>query len=543
MTLPAFHLVLSLHTPPMTAQRFYLRPTVQVDPLVHSWYAHPYLIAPATRAQYIANAHLPIMKSFVRSPQAHVAALRNPEMLGGPFIQYPATRQADIEALRRKTETEAAQQLELAQALKALYALLRDRADGTSLESLYASVPEQLRGLVELKYDVNHQPGFRLFERLLYASPLASSAGQSVALTLSERESRPFVLSTPRLPGAEELHLRVPFSHPALDALFAMRTQPAVVDEVARRLEVPEQELGRFRALFQAEPPRRGGPPPDAPRARYFGHACVAVESPRVCVLVDPWIAYGQEGEPGRFSYADLPERIDFVLITHAHVDHAHLETLLQLRHRIGQIIVPVSSGAMEDPSLKLVLESVGFRNVREVTELERVEFEGGWLCGVPFLGEHGDLDIRTKQGYFIHLEGKSVLLVADSRNIESRLYARVRDCLGPADVVFVGMECKGAPVSWLYGPFFPRPLTRAMDQSRRLNGSDSQLGLSLVHEMGARRVFCYALGAEPWLRHIVAIEYNEDSLAMCEYRNLEARCAERGVASEKLFGRRDIPL
>jgi L-ascorbate metabolism protein UlaG (beta-lactamase superfamily) len=37
--------------------------------------------------------------------------------------------------------------------------------------------------------------------------------------------------------------------------------------------------------------------------------------------------------------FADLPEKIEYVLITHAHHDHMMFATLLQLRHQIRNII------------------------------------------------------------------------------------------------------------------------------------------------------------------------------------------------------------
>ena len=59
-----------------------------------------------------------------------------------------------------------------------------------------------------------------------------------------------------------------------------------------------------------------------------------------------------------RYTYADLPETIDYVLITHNHQDHCMFETLLQLRHRIKNIIVPKNNGG----GLKVMGGSVGVR-------------------------------------------------------------------------------------------------------------------------------------------------------------------------------------
>ena len=77
----------------------YLRQNVQVEPLIESWYAWSHLISPATAAMNIVDRHLKIMQSYVQSPQVHAAAVKNPAMLGGPFIDYDGKRVDEIQAL------------------------------------------------------------------------------------------------------------------------------------------------------------------------------------------------------------------------------------------------------------------------------------------------------------------------------------------------------------------------------------------------------------------------------------------------------------
>ncbi|HEX8088223.1 MAG TPA: hypothetical protein VF762_05185, partial [Blastocatellia bacterium] len=104
----------------MSKQTYYLRPNVQLDPLVNQWYAWSHLISPATAAMSIANAHVKIMKSFVSAPEIHVAAVKNPAMRGGPFIDLPARRVGEVKSLLQKTLREQAHMLELAGAIKQL---------------------------------------------------------------------------------------------------------------------------------------------------------------------------------------------------------------------------------------------------------------------------------------------------------------------------------------------------------------------------------------------------------------------------------------
>lgn len=53
------------------------------------------------------------------------------------------------------------------------------------------------------------------------------------------------------------------------------------------------------------------------------------IESPGVSILVDPVVSYPHPSGPPRLSHADLPEVIDYVVLTHNHQDHFLVETML----------------------------------------------------------------------------------------------------------------------------------------------------------------------------------------------------------------------
>jgi len=219
-------------------------------------------------------------------------------------------------------------------------------------------------------------------------------------------------------------------------------------------------------------------------------------------------------------------------------------EPLLQLRPQIKNLIVPASNGGtLTDPSLKQILRQVGFRNAFELDALESIEVDGGTITGLPFLGEHGDLDIRTKLAYLIDLKGKSVLCAADSNNIEPRLYQHLHELFGDIDVIFLGMECDGAPLSWLYGPMMTKPLTRKMDQSRRFDGSDFEKALDIVDRFHPSHVYVYAMGQEPWLTFLTSLQYTDASRPIVESNKLVDECRKRGIVSERLFGCAEIVL
>ena len=530
----------------MTMGDVYLKPNVLIEPLYNQWYAWPNLIPPATAAMYVANQHLKIMQSFVSAPQVHVSALKNPAMLGGPFLNYDASRVPAIRELIERTAREHRQMVEFADAVKTLDQILADDCQGYSLEPLYKRVPDILKGYVELVYDLNNRASMRFMEGLLYRSRFYNSKSQSVAISLVENDSsRSFVFSTPRLKNDGHLHLDIPFNHDGLQELFKMKQMPREYGWIKEALGVSDDDNALFSTFFTEEVP----PPPasydgDGVRVRYFGHACVLIETRNTTILTDPVISYPFPGASDRYTLADLPAHIDYVLITHSHQDHCIFESLMPLRHRIRNLIVPKNnSGFIADPSLKLLLQQIGFNQVREVDEMEKIEVDGGYFMAVPFLGEHGDLNVRTKNAYLLKLNGKSLYFAADSNNLETALYDHIHEFSGDLDVLFVGMECDGAPMSWLYGPLATKPLLRKMDQERRLDGSDSAKALEIVERLRPREVYIYAMGQEPWLTFLTSIKYTPQSRPIIESDKLVAECRNRGLEAERLFGHKELLL
>ena len=119
---------------------------------------------------------------------------------------------------------------------------------------------------------------------------------------------------------------------------------------------------------------------------------------------------------------------------------------------------------------------------------MEQLEIPGGSITGLPFFGEHCDLTVRTKIMYLVRLGRHTLMFAADSCNIEPRLYEQVTAEIGDVDALFLGMEWIGAPLTWLYGPLLTQSVPRAMDQSRRLAGSNYEQGLDLVTRFDCQR-------------------------------------------------------
>lgn len=524
--------------------KLYFKPNVIIGPLVNRWYAWTHVISPATAAMNIVDRHLKIMNSYIKAPMIHEAAVKNPKMLGGPFMDYSPRRVEDIKLLKEEILDKQANAIEFAKAVKELDTLLKTKAKGASLEPLYEEVPEILKGYVELAYDLNNNPSFRFFEALLFESEFYAKSSQSVALWETKNDERPFCLSTPQLDEDNVLHLEIPFDHEGIDMISKMKRTPGDVDELAKVLGVKPEQRELFNTFFTTkEHPTYKKYDGDKARMRYLGHACILIETKDVSILVDPLISYyGYESTVEHFSDIDLPDVIDYVLITHNHQDHIVLETLLPLRHKIKNIIVPITtSGALQDPSIKLAFESIGFKNVIEINEMEAIKFDNCTITGLPFTGEHSDLNIRAKTCFHIALNALSFLFVADSRVMEPRVYEHIHKMKGDVDVLFLGMECAGAPLSWLYGPLLTEEITREQDQSRRLAGCDSNRGLSLIDIFHPKEAYVYAMGMEPWLEFISSIKYTEESMAIIESNRLIDECKKQGIIAERLFGEKEL--
>lgn len=528
----------------MNGEQLYLKPNVVVEPLVDNWYAWSHLISPATAAMNITGRHMTIMESYLMAPQIHEEAVANPKLLGGPFMDIPKTRVEEVRTLFKNTQQSQQSLIQLSKAIKELDKLLTTEGEGYALEPLYEKVPDLLKGYVELFYDRFNNPGFRLFEPLLYASKYYDKSAQNIALWITDNDHRPFCLSTPRLKEPHVLQLPLSFDHPGIDELAKMKRTPQTLDYIKNKLGVSDDDMPLFSTFFTDTPPepyrRYEG---DKVRMRYFGHACILIETKDVSILVDPLISYyGYHSDVNHFSDIDLPDVIDYVLITHNHQDHILLETLLPLRHKIKNIIVPrTNSGKLEDPDLEGMFRNIGFHHVTAIAEMETIRFRDAAITGIPFTGEHGDLNIITKSCYFVNVDNVKLIFLADSRILEPALYKHIQQLTGDPDVMFLGMECDGAPLSWLYGPLLTKKLPRDQDNTRRFSGSDCAKGMALVDIFNPREVYVYAMGQEPWVEFISSIKYTDESNPIIQSDKLVKICQERGIIAERLYGEKEL--
>lgn len=519
-----------------------LRQDVICEPTIRSWAAWTQLITPATSSLWMKNSQFPIMQSFIKDPTVHVAATSNPKLAGGPFVSLPEARADAMAKLVNETMKDCQTYWSLAASLEALDALLQAHPKGLPLPPLYSQIPEPLQGVVELHYDLHGNAGFRLFEALLYER-MEQERLEGLSLSEHSADKRAFILSTPRLSDTGSIQLRLPYDSFGSREIFAARAVRTDPDQLALECDLAGDDVETFTSMFEERPEAswdrytRNGV-----RVRYFGHACVLFETRDVSLLFDPFIS--SKAKEDRFSYADLPPVLNYVVISHGHQDHVIIETLLHLRHKVENVIVPRSSGgSLQDPSLNRIIQALGFKQITELSELETLPLPGGQLIGLPFVGEHCDLDIRSKLAYLVCIGQHRFAVAVDSANENPAIYQEIRRILGPIDTVFLGMECVGAPLSWLYGPLLREGVTRELSLSRRLKASDADQAWQIVKDLGAGQAFVYAMGYEPWTWHILTVTRTAESTQEREIAAFLQRCRATGIGAELLLDKAEMVL
>ena len=526
---------------------YHLAESTLVEPLVNSWSAWPFLIAPVPASLHLLRYQLPLLQSYIEDPATHAAASQDPSFVGGAFVGISADRMSEVSAILNYTMNNLNHNLELAKSLLEFQSWLVADAKGCSLAPYYQRLPDPLRGYVELVYDYFNRPSLRFFENLLYQSRYFNSSLQSLRLSrLDLDNSRPFFFNTPRLMEEGQIDWQIPFDAFQVDQLFMLDTQPQSFDFICEALQLSERSRGRLLPMLTEEPrlpPKKWER--ESVRIRYFGHACLLIERKGISILTDPLIAAipAKDGLE-RFSYGDLPGEIDFALITHNHPDHISLETILRLRHRIKCLVVPRSFGILYgDISLKALAHRIGFRNIIEMDALENLMFPDGEIIGVPFLGEHSDL-AHGKTGYVIRLGERRILIGADSDCLDRQVYRNARQCIGRIDTVFLGTESVGAPLSWSNGSLLAKKPSSEEEESRRQHGCDARRAINILDALGANRLYNYAMGMEPWMEHILGLGITENSSQWQESEKLLAQARTRGfLAAERLYGKAEIVL
>lgn len=518
----------------------YLKPNTKIEPLCYRWWAWPHLVSPAQLAFNIVHRLIPMLRSFIANPSVHVATTRDPKFLCAPFLHLKESDVPTIRALLDKMTAECSHLIHFADDFLKFERQLLDSAKGYSLDDFYDKLPPSLAGLIELTYDLNNHPHMRLIEELLYDQALPNEAGQEFIFMNEPDNQRDFFLNTPRVDRPDRFVASIPFRDKRIDLVAASRIKPTSFADLVEAFEVDADKIEVFRSFFTESAPPRIFPnyQGDDVRLGYFGHACVLIQTADVSILVDPMVAWQSDDAAARLAFADLPDVIDYVFLTHNHQDHFCPEVMLQLRSRIGTVVVPRNNAnTIADPSLKLTLRHLGFDSVQVMDPLDEIALPHGRMTSLPFYGEHSDLSINSKHGMLLEIKDRRFAFLADANCTDRVLYRRLAERIGKVDALFIGMECHGAPLTWLYGVYMANAALRKDDESRRLSGSNSDRAWAVVEELGCTRVYVYAMGQEPWLKHLLGLEYSPDSIQIVESNRFVQRCRDAGFISERLYG------
>src|SRR5215472_17400863 len=101
----------------MSDEVSFLRQDVIIEPLVDGFYAWLHTVAPIQAAMNLAFVQIPLIESYLQSPQVHINASRNPELRGGFFVNVEASRSGEIREVLASTKRDRKDMLDFATAV------------------------------------------------------------------------------------------------------------------------------------------------------------------------------------------------------------------------------------------------------------------------------------------------------------------------------------------------------------------------------------------------------------------------------------------
>ena len=291
---------------------YQLSESTVVEPLMDQWVAWTHVLSPVASCLHMLKYQLNTLASYLKNPDIHVTACRNPKLLGGPFVDIPMQRKQEVESLYCRIQTLRADELQLAKDLLEFQNYLAREAKGQSIEPYYGKLPPGLQGRVELAYDYFNHPMVRCIETLFYESPYYKPHLQSLRILKQTRDNgRSFYMSTPRLPQPEQIDWTMPFDRAEVDELFRTDLVPQPLTRITELLGLRSDQESTLLPLLS---PATAGTMPAwdgaGVRIRYLGHACVLIEWKGVSILTDPFVPTRSEaGGIDRYTYRDLPPK------------------------------------------------------------------------------------------------------------------------------------------------------------------------------------------------------------------------------------------
>jgi L-ascorbate metabolism protein UlaG (beta-lactamase superfamily)/nitrite reductase/ring-hydroxylating ferredoxin subunit len=197
----------------------------------------------------------------------------------------------------------------------------------------------------------------------------------------------------------------------------------------------------------------------------FLGHAGLAVHAPAFRLLADPWFArdgafLGSWHQFPRNDHLDTPDilDVDWVAVSHEHLDHMDLSVLTRLAVRTRVLIPRYPSTTFRDR-----LRAGGVTRIVELEPWERfpLDTHGSWIAAIP-----EQSPMCHDAAFLIVTDGKSVLDCNDARLTASQARRAKHMAGGRLDIMAI--QTSGAswhPVCYSYPP----DVRAQIEQSKRL--------------------------------------------------------------------------
>ena len=370
---------------------------------------------------------------------------------------------------------------------------------GHCLDQQYKKIPIELSGAIELFYSSLNKPSYKL-NGLVYDNNSIKNL-QSFILIDSE--------ATPNWRywwggSPSKVDIKRPIDHLSFSTLTDLILTPSDFNEVNEKisLDMDRETLELLTEEYIENPTIDSLKTSMEIDLLYVNHATVILKKGDITIIIDPLLNF-VEKENSRSFYDFVPNKIDYVLITHAHYDHIDLPTLLTLRNRIGKIILPKASEIDCDFSIRKTLEPYFPRSLIEIDSFDQLQVSPDLvITSLPFQGEHSDL-ISSKATWLVTASGKNLWFGADCRALDNNLFKFIREKFGQIDAMFVGTVSKGSPLSRAY-PHLSMPLSMVNDNSRTTRGAGHHEIFEMIIALNPKSVYIYALGYEDWLKYFL---------------------------------------
>ena len=202
------------------------------------------------------------------------------------------------------------------------------------------------------------------------------------------------------------------------------------------------------------------------PSLTFLGHAGLAVQANGFRLLADPWFArtgafLGSWHQFPRNDHLDSPDLfdVDWVAVSHEHLDHMDLSVLTRLPDRT-RVLIPL----YPSPTFRERLITGGVRNIVELEPWEpfALDTQGSWITAIP-----EQSPMCNDSAFLIIADGHSVLDCNDARLTAAQARRAAHLAGGTLDVMAV--QTSGAswhPICYSY----PDQIRAEIEEQKRIS-------------------------------------------------------------------------